>query len=80
MNLGKDFYKTVRIAAFVMYIPFVLVSAPVGGYLLGEYLSGHCIPNRYTTTVLALTGLLAGLLETFRVIRVVIKLGRAQDE
>lgn len=74
---GKDFYKTIRIAGLVSYIPFALASCSIGGYFLGEYVGRRFIPNRYTTSVFALAGLAAGLIETFRVIRVIVKLGKA---
>lgn len=75
--MGKDFYKTLKIAGLVSYIPFVLASSPIAGYFLGEYINRRFITNRYTTSVFAIIGLLAGLWETFRVIRVIAKLGKS---
>lgn len=76
MIVEKDFYRTIKIAGLASYIPFVLASGPIGGYFLGEYINRRFIPNRYTTSVFALIGLLAGLGETFRIIGVIIKLGK----
>jgi hypothetical protein len=76
MIFGKDFYKTIRIAGLVSYIPVVLATGPIGGYFLGEYVNRRFITNKHTTLFFALIGLLAGLSETFRVIRAIIKLGK----
>ncbi|MCX5716685.1 MAG: hypothetical protein NTV07_07600 [Candidatus Omnitrophica bacterium] len=74
METKKDFYKAIRIAGLVSYIPFALAVSPIAGYFVGDYINERFFPNKYTTSVFAAIGLLAGLAETFRIIKLLVKL------
>lgn len=74
----EEFYNWVRIAGLVSLIPFVLISGPIGGYILGDFLEKSFHTKIDLVLIFTLIGLVAGLFETFRIIRVMVKLGNKQ--
>lgn len=57
------------------FIPFVLLSGPLGGYLLGDYLS-RSLHLRQAVQVCVISGLLAGIYEAVRILRLVIRISK----
>lgn len=74
MESKKEYYKFIKLVGFAFFIPFVLVSGPLVGYLAGNFLQNKYFPNVRLTLILVLVGLLASTFETIRIIRLMIKL------
>lgn len=72
----KEFYRRLKLAGFISFIPLALVLGPLTGYLVGDFLSRHFIAARHTVLIFVLAGLGASLLEVFRIIKAVIKTGK----
>jgi len=76
MEKKEELYKRIRIAGFATFIPFVLISGPIGGYLLGELIKNVFHLNRYTVLIFMLIGSAASFVETFRIIKVMLKIDK----
>ena len=73
---SSDFYKRVKIAGLISFIPFILAAAPLSAYFAGEYLKDRFgLPGFVTFLSIAL-GLLVAIREIFRIIKQVIKIER----
>ncbi len=72
--MSKDIYRLIKIAGMVSFIPFIMLSGPLGGYILGSYLSKKFNLPGYITVVIIGAGFLVSLIETIRVIKLVFKL------
>lgn len=70
----EEFYKRIKIAGFISFIPLVLALGPTLGYFTGDFLSRKFIPWRHTVLVFTLGGLAWSLTELVRIIRIIIKL------
>jgi hypothetical protein len=73
---SKEFYKWIKIAGFASFIPFVLIAGPLSGYLLGVYLKDLFRLGNGIILFSVLAGLMLGLFETARIIRMMIKVER----
>lgn len=73
--LTADTYRRVKVAGLLMAIPVILVTGPIGGFIIAEMLIAKLGFPGLTTVVLILFGLAGSLFETARVIRFVIKIG-----
>jgi hypothetical protein len=70
----KEFYKRIKLAGFISFIPLTLILGPLTGYLAGDFLSKKFLPCRYTVLACVLAGLGASIAEVFRIIRAIIKI------
>jgi hypothetical protein len=68
------FYKRLKIAGMISYIPLVLAAMPLSGYYLAEFLKDTFAFPEYWKMILGGLGLLAGIRETYRIIRLVVKI------
>lgn len=75
-NNKQDFYKRLKVAGFATFIPIVLISGPIAGYVVGDFLKTHFHLKRYVVLVSLAIGSIASYLETIRLIRAMIKVDR----
>jgi len=73
---SNDFYKRIKIAGLISVIPFILAVSPLCAYFIGEYLRRRFGVPGFVTLLLVALGLLAAIRETFRIIKLVIKIDR----
>lgn len=69
-----EFYKSLKLAGFLVYIPIVLVSGPLAGYVAGDYLiKKFNLPDYIGLFSIAL-GFLSSIMETIRIIKLAKKI------
>ena len=69
----KEFYRRVKIGGLLIFIPFILVAGPLGGYIAGDYLEKRFALPSYLPITLAAIGFIASVGETIRIIRIALK-------
>jgi len=69
----QDLYRRIKIAGLVSFIPFILLGAPLTGYIMGEFLVKKLGLPGYTTAIFIAIGLLAGIREVIRIIKLCIR-------
>lgn len=79
MAAKDEIYKRVKIAGLISLIPTILVAAPLSGYFIGNYLQIRFGLSPYVTFIFAGIGLLAGIRETVRILKLVIKIEKDSD-
>ncbi|MCX5706806.1 MAG: hypothetical protein NTW13_04005 [Candidatus Omnitrophica bacterium] len=72
----KEFYQRLKIAGMISFIPLVLVAGPLSGYFLGDYLVVKFKLSHLMILAFVVTGLIAGLIETIRIIRLVVRINQ----
>jgi len=72
----EEFYRWVKVVGFASFIPLTLVSGPLGGYFLGNYLEKRFSWGAHTTLILVLAGLVGSIFETIRIINAMIKVDK----
>lgn len=65
----KEFYKLIRQLGMLSFIPTVLVSGPLAGFLLGKWLDHQFHFGQGPTIFLAAAGFVAGAIESYRIIK-----------
>lgn len=75
-NPKTEVYTWVKIGGFVLFIPGILFAGPMGGYFLGDYLIKHFGLPSYASPLLAIVGLVAGIAETVRIIKIILRMDR----
>lgn len=70
----NDFYKRIKIAGMVSYIPIALSAGPMGGYFIGDYLEKRFGLGSYVSFIGIGIGFVAGIREAARIILLVIKI------
>jgi len=65
----EKFYNIIKIAGAGSFIPLVLLSGPVSGYLLADYLISKFSFSYHTLYICMLVGLAASVLEVVRIIK-----------
>lgn len=71
----QDIFRFIKIAGMVSFIPFVLVSGPLAGYLAGEFLAEK-LSFPYLKLICVFVGFIAAIFETFKIVRLVLKLDK----
>ena len=66
-----EFYKWIKLAGMLSYIPFVLVTGPLSGYWIGEYLIKRWHLSRGVLFFVVLMGTFVSIQEVIRIIRLV---------
>jgi len=69
----QDLYRRIKIAGLVSFIPFILLGAPLTGYIIGDLLVKKLSFPGYTIMILVALSLLAGIRETVRIIKLCIR-------
>ena len=62
----EEIYRRVRILGMLSFIPIVLAAAPLAGFFAAEFLT----KNFYIKVLLVLIGVLAGIIETIRILKI----------
>ncbi|MFH0791499.1 MAG: AtpZ/AtpI family protein, partial [Candidatus Omnitrophota bacterium] len=71
-----EVYKRIRIAGLISFIPIMLAAGPISGFLLGEYIEQKFKFPHYILYIAIGIGFAAGIKETIRIIRLVIKIDK----
>jgi len=71
----SDIYKFIKIAGMVSFIPLVLLSGPIAGYLAGDFLADKLSMPALRLACLGI-GTIAAVFEAFKIIRLVLKLNK----
>ncbi|MFA5275442.1 MAG: hypothetical protein WC417_00920 [Candidatus Omnitrophota bacterium] len=69
----QDIYRRIKIAGLISFIPFILLGAPLTGYIAGELLVEKLGLPGYTTPILIAVSLLAGIWQVIRIIKLCIQ-------
>lgn len=69
----KKTYTRIKTAGFLMVIPIVLVSGPLGGYLIADLLIKNVNFPGYATIICVILGFAASVRETIKILRIAIK-------
>ncbi|MGA2775234.1 MAG: hypothetical protein ABSE81_04155 [Candidatus Omnitrophota bacterium] len=69
----QELYRRIKIAGLISFIPFILLGAPLTGYIIGELLVKKLALPGYTTAILISLGLFAGIREVIRIIKLCIR-------
>lgn len=72
----KEKYKLIKYVGIVSFIPFILVSGPLAGYLIGDFLRNKFKLNHNLTSILVIIGLIASIRETIVIILRLAKMER----
>lgn len=72
----KEIYRLIKCVGIVSFIPFILVSGPLAGYLLGDFLRNKFKLDHNITSILVIIGLIASIWETIAIILKLAKMGR----
>jgi len=71
----QDIYRFIKIAGMVSFIPLVLISGPLAGYIAGDFLARRLSLPFLRLTLIAI-GAIAGIIEAFKIVRLVLKLDK----
>jgi len=71
----RETYDWIRVAGFISFIPFALISGPLAGYILGGFLAEKFHTSYYLTGALIIIGGIGSVYQTFQIIIKVIKSG-----
>ena len=74
----KEWYKLIKVVGFASFIPLVMISGPLGGYFLGDFLQRRFSWGKHATLVCTLLGLASAIVETIRIIRAMIQVEKQQ--
>lgn len=77
MGNKEELYKRIKIAGLISYIPFILVAMPLAGYFTADFLKEKFGWNNYLVLILTGFGMLAGIRETFIIIKLAIKIEKS---
>jgi len=71
----EDIYRYIKIGGLASFIPFVLVSGPIVGYIAGSYLKKAFGLGDIAVAVATLIGLIFSITETVKIIKRLTNLG-----
>ena len=66
-----EFYKWIKLAGMLSYIPFILVTGPLSGYWIGDYLVKRFHVSKGVLGLVVLLGTFVSIQEVIRIIRLV---------
>ncbi len=76
MKNKNDLYRFIKIAGFISFIPIVMVSGPLAGYILGDFLNKKLKWPAWIILILISLGFISSIIETVRIIKLVTKLDK----
>ncbi len=76
MQNKKNLYKWIKLSGLITFIPFVMISGPIAGYYIGMYLKNVFGFRDAAFNICIVVGCIAGMYETVRLIRKIIKIGK----
>lgn len=71
---SKEFYKRIKIAGLISYIPVMLAAPALAGFFLGDYLQKRFNLPFYVLIIFVFLGLIIGIRESIRIIRLVLRI------
>ena len=71
---AKEFYRWIKVVGFTSFIPITLAAGPIGGYILGDILVRRFHGPHFLSVLFTLSGLVAGIWETSKIIRRLVQL------
>ena len=71
---SKEFYKRIKIAGLISYIPVMLAAPALAGFFLGDYLQRRFNLPFYALIIFVFLGLIIGIRESIRIIRLVLRI------
>lgn len=69
-------YRQIKIIGFALYLPVIMVTPPLTGNFLGEYLKNKYGTGNIVPIFCITLGFLVSFIETARVIRLISKMNR----
>ncbi|MDO8662141.1 MAG: AtpZ/AtpI family protein [Candidatus Omnitrophota bacterium] len=72
--VNKEFYKRIKIAGMISYIPIMLAAPALAGFFLGDYLQKRFGLPFYISIFCIGLGIVIGIRESIRIIRLVLKI------
>ena len=69
----KKIYTWIKIGGILSFIPFVLVSGPIAGFFLGNFLQKKFGWPFFATLILVTIGFVGSVRETVRIIRIALR-------
>jgi len=69
----EGLYRRIRMAGLLSFLPFVLASGPLGGYIVGDLLEKRFGFSAYIMPVCIVIGFAGGLWESVRLVRFILK-------
>jgi hypothetical protein len=67
-------YKQIKIVGFILFIPLILFTGPMAGYIAGDFLARFFKWAWWVPLIGATIGFLTSVKETVRIIRIVLKM------
>ena len=68
-----NFYKRVKIAGLLSFLPFILVAGPMAGYMLGDYLEKRFNLGSYVSAIFITLGFIGSARETIRIVKLALQ-------
>jgi hypothetical protein len=65
----QEFYKRIKIAGMISFIPVILAAGPLAGFFLGSYLEKQFGFGSYISLISIAMGIVASVTEVIRIIR-----------
>lgn len=72
----EDFYKGVKTAGFVTFIPFMLAAGPLSGYFVGDLIQKKFNLSARVVLLSVAIGFIAGVMETVRILKIVVRMNK----
>lgn len=72
----EDFYKGVKTAGFITFIPFMLAAGPLSGYFAGDFLQKKFNLSPHIVLLSVLIGFIAAAMETVRILKIVARMNK----
>jgi hypothetical protein len=72
----KEFYKRIKIAGMVSFIPIILVTGPLAGYFIADFLGKKFGLAAYASLICIGIGLIVSIREVVRIIRMIYKIDK----
>ncbi len=69
----KEAYKLAKLAGLLLYVPIILFTGPLLGYIIGDYLVNKFHFAEIVLYILMVIGFVSGVFETYRIIRYAFK-------
>ena len=80
MTPKKEFWKIMQISGLAISLPFEIAGGPFVGYFLGVYLTGKFGAGSYLTLLFIALGIVASIINTAAIIRMMIRINREEGD
>jgi len=69
----NEFYRATKIAGMLLFIPLILVSGPLSGYFIGDYLVKKVHLPAFVLFICIVIGFVAAFAEMIRIIKMALR-------